>query len=318
MSDVGSRGGAEGEVIGLTRGLSELHGILNRVAVTDATVLLQGETGTGKDRIACEIHRRSRRADHPLIITNCAAIPGALFDSELFGYEVGAFTGAARRRIGRIEQADGGTLVLDEVGDLAPDLQVKLLRVLQERQIERLGGDGAIAVDFRLIAATHRDLRGMVEQGRFRADLYYRLAVVPLVLPPLRERPDDIVPLAEHALRDFAEAFGKRLDLTLSALERLRRYSWPGNVRELRSVMERAAVVADGDGVIDSDDLMFYGIADGEGCVAGVGVDSDIARDEREKLVAALRYARGNKAEAARRLRIPRTTLLDRLRRLGM
>ncbi|WP_296899520.1 sigma 54-interacting transcriptional regulator [Thiohalocapsa sp.] len=220
---------------------------VQRVAPTDSTVLLTGETGVGKELMARAIHRQSRRADKPLIKINCAALPAELIESELFGHEAGAFTGAVSKRIGRFELADGGTLFLDEVGELTAAAQAKLLRVLQEQEFERVGGSRSIRVDVRVVAATNRDLGAMATAGEFRGDLYYRLNVFPVRIPPLRERREDIPPLARHFLARNARDLGRALtDLTPDSMDRLLGYPWPGNVRELQNVIERAAILADG------------------------------------------------------------------------
>src|SRR5262249_21349369 len=212
---------------------------------TDSTVLLAGETGTGKELIARAIHSTSRRQDKPLIKINCAALPAGLVESELFGHEKGAFTGAIARRIGRFELANGGTIFLDEIGELPPDAQAKLLRVLQEHEFDRVGGGAPIRVDVRIIAATNRDLGKAVAEEAFREDLYYRLNVFPILLPPLRERVEDIPMLVHFLVQKFTTQIGKRIDgVGESTLERLRAYSWPGNVRELENIIERAVILA--------------------------------------------------------------------------
>jgi transcriptional regulator with GAF, ATPase, and Fis domain len=217
------------------------------VAPADSTVLLLGETGTGKELIARALHDGSRRSGRPFVAVNCAALPEALVESELFGHERGAFTGALSRKPGKFELANLGTLFLDEVGDLPAQAQAKLLRVLQEREVERIGGSRPEPVNVRLIAATNQDLAGGVQSGRFRTDLFYRLNVFPITLPPLRERRDDIAPLAQHFIRRFAERQHKMPPrLTTGALERLKAYPWPGNVRELQNVIERAVILCDG------------------------------------------------------------------------
>jgi transcriptional regulator with GAF, ATPase, and Fis domain len=216
-----------------------------QVAATDATVLLLGETGTGKELLARAIHAWSKRNERSLVKVNCAALPASLIESELFGHERGAFTGAGARRVGRFELADGATIFLDEIGDLPLDLQVKLLRVLQEGEFERLGSSKTIKVDVRVIAATNRDLQRAVQEGKFRKDLYYRLDVYPIKLPPLRERKEDIGPLAVDFLHECALRLGKSFSgLPQTVLESLQRYDWPGNVRELQNVIERAALVS--------------------------------------------------------------------------
>ena len=217
------------------------------MAPTDATVLITGETGTGKELIARAIHSHSRRAAKPLIKINCAALPAGLVESELFGHEKGAFTGAIARRIGRFELADGGTLFLDEIGELPLETQAKLLRVLQEREIERVGGGAAIQVDVRIIAATNRDLLKAVRDKTFREDLYYRLSVFPIALPPLRDRAEDIPLLVRFLVDKFAARIGKRIDgVSRETMRRLVAYRWPGNVRELENVLERAVILATG------------------------------------------------------------------------
>ena len=229
--------------------------LVRKVAATDATVLVLGESGTGKELVARALHAGSPRAAGPFVTISCAAIPEALLESELFGHERGAFTGAVRRKLGRFELADGGTLFLDEVGELPPAMQVKLLRVLQERRFERVGGEETVVADVRLVSATNRDLGAMVKAGAFREDLYYRLAVVPLTLPPLRDRPGDVRALCDHFLVKLAPRAGRRV-LTLSpgALALLERHRWPGNVRELENALAQALVFADGE-VIQPEDL---------------------------------------------------------------
>jgi formate hydrogenlyase transcriptional activator len=235
------------EIVGRSPALLVVLDKVSRVAATDATVLITGETGTGKELIARAIHSRSRRAARPLIKVNGAALPAGLVESELFGHEKGAFTGAIARRIGRFELADGGTLFLDEIGELPPEAQAKLLRVLQEHEIERVGGGAVIPVDVRIIAATNRDLIKAVREGAFREDLYYRLSVFPLPLPPLRERADDIPLLVRFLVDRFAARIGKRIDgVSSDAMRRLSAYRWPGNIRELENVLERAVILAGG------------------------------------------------------------------------
>jgi formate hydrogenlyase transcriptional activator len=234
-------------IVGSSGALKEVLPLIAQVAPTDSTVLLVGETGTGKELFARAIHDASRRAGHPMIKVNCGGFAPGLVDSELFGHERGAFTGATQRRMGRFELANRGTLFLDEVAELPPETQVKLLRVLQEREIERVGGERTIGVDVRLIAATHRDLELEVARERFRADLYYRLNVLPIRVPPLRERLEDIEPLAGHFVAHFGRRMGKKFrGLSQGSLGRLQQYDWPGNIRELQNVIERACVLANG------------------------------------------------------------------------
>ena len=235
-----------GELVGQSLSLQATVRQIDLVAATDAAVLILGESGTGKELVARELHRRSRRANRPLIKVNCAAIPRELYESEFFGHAKGSFTGALRDRAGRFELADGGTLFLDEVGEIPLDLQSKLLRVLQEGELERVGEERTRRVDVRIIAATNRNLRAEAEASRFRQDLFYRLSVFPMELPPLRNRADDIPLLAQHFLERFARKLGRpRLKLTVSNVQELQRYNWPGNIRELQHVLERACIIAD-------------------------------------------------------------------------
>ncbi|GHT57429.1 hypothetical protein FACS1894109_09510 [Spirochaetia bacterium] len=232
-------------IIGTGSAMRDVYGMLTQVAPSDATVLITGESGTGKELVAAELHRLSRRAASPLVKINCAALPESIIESELFGHEKGAFTGATSQRKGRFEMADKGSLFLDEIGELSPQIQVKLLRVLQERELERVGGTSTIKVDVRLIAATNRNLEEEVKAGRFREDLYYRLNVFPLQIPPLRERKSDIVLLADHFTGKYAEKNGKHIKrISTPAIDLLTSYSWPGNVRELENCIERAVILS--------------------------------------------------------------------------
>jgi PAS domain S-box-containing protein len=234
-------------IIGQSSALLDVLEKVNRVAKTDATVLISGETGTGKELIARAIHSASHRRDKPLIKVNCAALPSGLIESELFGHENGAFSGAISRRAGRFELAHGGTIFLDEVGEIPIDIQAKLLRVLQEREFERVGGTGAIKVDVRVIAATNRDLAKVIGESKFRQDLYYRLNVFPISLPTLRERADDVPLLVQHLVRKFSARIGVRIEsVAKTTMERLSRYTWPGNVRELENILERAVILSNG------------------------------------------------------------------------
>jgi DNA-binding NtrC family response regulator len=252
----GSKSGSPTDfIIGQDPGLKKVFRIVEKVAATDSTVMIHGESGTGKELIARAIHFTSPRRDRPLIPVNCGAIPEELLETELFGHEKGAFTNAIRDRIGRFEMADGGTIFLDEIGDMSPKLQVKLLRVIQEHQFERVGGDKTISIDIRIITATHVDLTKAVENGRFREDLFYRLNVIPLTIPPLRDRANDIPLLVDYFLTRLRETRGSTVSgLTKEALAILKAYKWPGNIRELENLMERMVILAD-DAVLTKDDL---------------------------------------------------------------
>jgi formate hydrogenlyase transcriptional activator len=241
--EMSSIAGFEG-IVGQSSALREVLEQVEMVAPTDSTVLLLGETGTGKELIARAIHDRSFRRNRPLVRVNCAAIPSGLLESELFGHERGAYTGALTQRIGRLEVADQGSLFLDEIGDIPLELQPKLLRVLQEREFERLGSTATRKVNVRVVAATHRHLEEMIREKQFRSDLYYRLNVFPICIPPLRERTEDIPPLVRHFVHDFARRMNKTIDgISSETMEWLTRYSWPGNIRELQNVIERSVVV---------------------------------------------------------------------------
>jgi transcriptional regulator with GAF, ATPase, and Fis domain len=234
-------------VLGQSAAVRQALKQVDQVARTDSTVLLLGETGTGKELFATQIHEQSARRAHAMVRVNCAAIPDTLLESELFGREKGAFTGAVVRQVGRFELANHSTIFLDEIGDMPMDVQVKLLRVLEERQVERLGSPTPIRVDTRIIAATHRDLEGQIAAGRFREDLFYRLNVFPIQVPPLRARAEDIPMLIWRFVEEFSRALGRRIDtIPADNIAALQQYSWPGNIRELRNVVERAMIVADG------------------------------------------------------------------------
>jgi two-component system response regulator AtoC len=307
----------EQEIVGLDGDLAPLAAALRKVARTDATVMLRGETGTGKELLARRLHLESARAKGPFVRVHCAALAESVLESELFGHEAGAFTGARGTRIGRIEQAHQGTLFLDEIGDVSQQVQLKLLRAVQEREIERVGGSRTVRVDVRFVTATHRDLEALVAEGRFREDLFHRLHVVPIVVPPLRERPGDLRPLAEWLLRDQARRLGgKALALSDDALRALAAYDWPGNVRELSNVIERAAVLADSGTTLELEDLSFDFAARPRAVARSL--HDEIDQEARAELRDAMKKARGNKARAAALLGIPRTTLNDRLRKLGV
>jgi len=286
---------------------------LGKVAKTDATVLLVGESGTGKEVAAKALHAQSRRASGPFVAVNCAALSEHLLESELFGHEKGAFTNALQRRRGKIELADGGTFFLDEIGELAPALQAKLLRVLQERTFERVGGSQVLTADVRWVAATNRDLATEMAAGRFREDLYHRLAVFPIRLPALRERRQDILPLSEHLLLRVGRSLGKPgLVLDAAARAALLSYDWPGNVRELLNALERAAILADGK-TLGVDDLTLA-----TGTTRAPPSEATLASLERSAILEALAAVGGHRKKAAERLGIGERTLYDKLRALGL
>jgi two-component system NtrC family response regulator len=307
----------DGELVGGSASMREVQKAIGMLADTDATVLITGETGTGKEVVARAIHRHGRRSGKPFVAVNCAAIPGELLESQLFGHVRGAFTGAVSDRAGSFREANGGTLFLDEIGDMDLALQAKLLRVLQDRVVMPLGGK-PVPVDVRILAATHRDLAQAAREGKFREDLFYRLGVVPVSLPPLRERLADIVPLAEHFLA-LTAGDGAPKRLSAEAAGRLLAHPWPGNVRELRNAMERVAVLARRP-VIAADDLAFL-----RGEVPGSEPDrlegdlpSAVARLETAMIRRALTSCGGNRAEAARKLGIHRQLLYEKMRRYGL
>jgi two-component system response regulator FlrC len=300
----------------VSRRLAELA---RRVAASDCTVLIAGESGTGKEVLARFIHRNSPRADRAFVAVNCAAIPENMLEAILFGYERGAFTGAHAAHPGKFEQAQGGTLLLDEVTEMPLGLQAKLLRVLQEREVERLGGRVPVALDVRVLATTNRNLRGEVAAGRFREDLYYRLNVFPLTTAPLRERRDDVLPLAMHVLNARCRPGEKIPALSAEAAHILLTHSWPGNVRELDNVMQRALILANGP-VIDADNIHIEGTGDpapGTGQSAPAGALSDsVSAAERDLILEALRSDNGNRQAVAKRLGISPRTLRYKLAKL--
>jgi len=311
------------EMIGKSPAMQAVFDQLERVAGSDATVLVRGETGTGKEMAARMLHSLSPRRDGPFVPVNCAALPEALVESELFGHERGAFTGAASRRLGRFERADGGTLFIDEVGDLPAAVQVKLLRVLQERTFERVGGTEQLQVDIRLVTATNVDLERAVAEGEFREDLFYRLNVVPLDLPPLRERPDDIVPLAEQALGRFQDRLGKdSIRLSSAMVEKLRGYRWPGNVRELMNVMERVVALTPSGGEADLADLQVRQPRDRMAALIPESPDATlremVSEFERRIVAQALERHDGNRTRAAKELGMTRQGLTLKINKYGL
>jgi DNA-binding NtrC family response regulator len=292
--------------------------LVERVAPTDATVLIRGESGTGKEIIAKALHHASKRAEGRFVAINCGALPETLLESELFGHVKGAFTGAGANKKGLFEEAHGGTLFLDEIGEMTPGLQVKLLRALQSGEVRPVGSTQAITVDARVVAATNRDLEPMIRQGSFREDLFYRLNVIPIVLPPLRERREDIPLLAEHFLARFAERQGRVLRLSAGATERLLRYAWPGNVRELENAMERLAILAR-DETIDPGDLPPHvGAGLALGPAPGLAAEQTLADAERAHIVQMLERYGWNHSRAAEALGIGRTTLWRKLKDYGI
>jgi formate hydrogenlyase transcriptional activator len=305
------------EIVGSSAPLRRLLVLVAKVASTDSTVLINGETGTGKELIARAIHRRSPRASRPFVPVNCGAIPPSLITSELFGHEKGAFTGAVQRHLGRFELAEGGTIFLDEVGELPQETQIALLRVLQERTFERVGGNKSIPADVRVIAATNRNLDKAIEDGVFRRDLYYRLSVFPLQVPALRERPDDIPLLVEYLTQRYAAKMGKKItSVSRGTIDLLTSYDWPGNVRELQNVIQRAVILCEG--TLSVDDTWFEKRSTGRGADAKSLRRMD-GRDERQLIERALAGSRGRVAGpdgAAARLGIPRSTLESKIRSL--
>jgi len=316
--ELDARGGYR-RVIGESPQWREILKKATQVAGTEATVLLLGESGTGKEVIARLIHRASARRDRPFVALNCAALPEHLLEAELFGFEAGAFTGAIKAKPGQIEQAAGGVLFLDEIGEMSLIAQAKFLRVLQEREFQRLGGNRVLRADIRVIAATNRDLGKAIERGSFREDLYYRLNVFELKIPPLRERPGDILPLADAFIADIGRSLGvPPAGISLEARQALVQYHWPGNVRELRNLLERAAILAEG-GLIVSELLALAPRTDPVKTLAApLSNPSDLSSVERSMIQRALDEARFNKSIAAKKLGLTRAQLYTRLKRYGL
>ena len=308
------------EIVGSSRPLRRVLAQVDKVAPTDSTVLIFGETGTGKELIARSIHKRSKRSQRAFIAVNCAAIPPSLIASELFGHEKGAFTGAAQRRLGRFESADGGTIFLDEVGELPLETQIALLRVLQDKKIERIGSSKSISVDIRVLAATNRDLSAAIAAGTFRQDLFYRLNVVPIEIPSLRERKDDIPLLVEYLIDRYAQETGKTIrNMERRTLELFEAYDWPGNIRELQNVVERAVILNDGDTFSVDETWFVKGTKEPTGPT--IPFADEVAQHEKELIEAALKESKGRvsgPSGAAARLGIPRQTLDSRIKALGI
>ncbi|MGI8509518.1 MAG: sigma-54-dependent transcriptional regulator, partial [Gemmatimonadaceae bacterium] len=317
--------GLTGDMVGTSAQMNRVRELIARVAPSDARVLISGESGTGKELVAAAIHEHSPRRDRPLVRVNCAAIPRDLVESEMFGHEKGSFTGAAERRIGRFELADSGTLFLDEIGDLSMEAQAKMLRAIEAKEIQRVGGNKTIRVDVRIVAATNRDLGQAAKNGTFREDLYFRLNVIPVLLPPLRERGDDALELVRHFSALQHQRTGRPvLQWSEGALALMRGYPWPGNIRELANIVERLAILS-GDARVSGGDvgavLPSAGVTIGRNADAELGERSlteTLDDAERTLITDALAWASGNIAEAARRLKTDRANLYRRMKRLGM
>jgi sigma-54 dependent transcriptional regulator, flagellar regulatory protein len=324
---------ADGTIIGVSPAIELVRDRVRRVGPSAAPVMISGPSGAGKEMVARAIHQASDRADKPFVAINCGAIPADLIESELFGHERGAFTGAAQRRIGRFEEASGGTLFLDEIGDMRFDMQVKLLRVLEDGMVQRVGGAAPVKVDVRIVCATHRDIREEIDAGRFREDLYFRLCVIPMHTPALSERPEDIAPILDHFQRKLGER--DRVQFDRFAMARLEQHDWPGNVRELRNVLERARVLFPGQSISGSDMDELLGrprqtnnvtyirdVRPEAAMVETVETDDGpinlrelIETLETERIQQALDAADGVVSEAARLLTLKRTTLIEKMRK---
>ena len=327
--DGAGRSKAVTNIIGNSEQMQHVFSLIRKVCDTDTTVLVQGESGTGKELVAQALHYESSRCNEPFIPVNCGAIPGELLESELFGHEKGAFTHAIRTRIGRFELVDGGTIFLDEISEMPPMLQVKILRVLQEREFERIGGTKTISSDFRVIAATNRNLEEEVKKGRFRQDLFYRLNVIPIEVPPLRLRTEDIPPLIDYFIDKFNRTKKKAITgIDGQAMQLLMRYSWPGNVRDLENVVERMVILAMDDLII-IDDLPVRireheseagrsGIFSGKIPAEGFCLSDEVASYEKKLIARALEQTGGIKNRAAKLLSVNRTTLLEKMKRYQM
>jgi two-component system nitrogen regulation response regulator GlnG len=326
-------------IVGRSKPIQEVSKAIGRVAPTDATVFIRGASGTGKELVARAIYQHSTRANGPFVVVNCVAIPEPLLESELFGFERGAFTGAVKRRIGKVEQADGGTLFLDEIGDIPLPVQAKLLRLLEDRKIERIGGRDPIPVDVRILAATNRDLESAIDEGRFRSDLFYRLNVVPIHLPPLVDRTDDVALLGDYFMERFALDLGVRNPgLAAEAYPVLEGHSWPGNVRELANLIEQCLIFSRGQRVgPDTVERLLRNTAEEpisqlraleeavnddfqRGVAAGATNVLEVITDRvaRQLISEALRHTNGNRSHAARLLGVSRPTLLAKMRKYGL
>src|SRR4051812_19457346 len=314
-----------GALVGQSEPMQRLVSLVRKAAGSEATILVQGESGTGKELVARMCHDLSPRLQGPFVVVHCAALAESLLESELFGHERGAFTGAVKRKLGRFELADGGTLFLDEIGEISPSIQTKLLRVLQEKELQRVGGEETLKVDVRVVAATNRDLKTEVQKGRFREDLFYRLHIVPLSIPPLRERPEDIPALARHFVQRFAARMNRATsDISEPAMRALQRYPWPGNVRELENAVEQALVFSDGPELAEADLPAFlrgpaaHKIAGALPVVQGDRSLPEILEDlERQLIHQAYEKAKGVKTETARLLGIKTSALYYKLEKYG-
>ena len=308
-----------GEMVGQSPPMKEVYAMVARVAPTSSTVLIRGESGTGKELVARAVHDQSKRKGKPFIKVICAALPETLIESELFGYEKGAFTGAAASKPGRFELAEGGTIFLDEIGELTPATQVKLLRVLQDRQFERIGGVSTLRADVRVLAATHRDLEALVKEGKFREDLFYRINVVPIRMPALRERPGDIPMLAEHFLKRLRQENGKpSVRFDAKAVDALAAHAWPGNVRELQNVVERLVVLNQSGLILEQEVRPCLAPRMSESGSGPVALGASVADAEKSAIETALKASGGNRTHAAKALGISRRTLHNKLNEYGI
>jgi DNA-binding NtrC family response regulator len=313
-------------LVGTSNAIKNIYDLIEKVADTDGTVLISGASGTGKELIARAIHYNSSRCDRPLVVINCGAIPEELLESELFGHEKGAFTGAYKSRIGRFEMANGGTIFLDEIGEMSPSLQVKLLRVLQEKKFERVGGTKTIHVDVRIIAATNKNLTTAINKGKFREDLYYRLNVIPMKVPPLKQRKSDIPLLIDHFLKKFQKGAEKKLTgFSPEAMDAMLKYDWPGNVRELENVIKRLTILCD-DEVVTVDDLPEHiphkgravRIVEEDFLEKGVTLHDAVEDYEKRLILGALERSDWVKTKAAKLLNINRTTLVEKIKKQNL
>jgi DNA-binding NtrC family response regulator len=313
-------------IIGTSQAIEKIFSLIDKVADTDSTVLINGASGTGKELIARAIHYDSSRSDKPLVIINCGAIPEALLESELYGHEKGSYTGAHKARVGRFEMANGGTIFLDEIGEMSPSLQVKLLRVLQDQRFERVGGTKTIHVDVRIIAATNKNLTAAINDGTFREDLYYRLNVIPVKVPPLTQRRSDIPLLVSHFLKKFQKQGENRIDgFSTEATDALIEYNWPGNVRELENVVKRITILCENT-TVDFTDLPEHiqqyslSVQDDEGALfeEGLSLDKAVKDYERKLILGAMEKSDGVKTKAAKLLKIKRTTLVEKIKKQNL